>query len=1208
MTTTTSQTPSNVDLVADVARRRHEWLPLPTLLGFLLAVITILITAGFSYRSQQAQSDTAEAMARSLAVQEQIQTLGSAMKDAETGQRGYLITGLDSYLLPFNTAQATIPAAAERLRASFQNYRSQLQRLETAEQLFKAKLAEMDETIKMRRNGDGVGAVATVQGDRGRILMERIRTLLGEMEREERDRAAERRATWDAAVQQTVWVMWGGSLLLLVLTAAAAVLASRGYRAQKTEEWLKASQAGLGNALQGDPHVERLAEIAVGFLARTMDAQVGAFYVAQEDGTFQRVGGYALPGDGDAPPSLRGGDTLLGQAARDRRPLHVRDLPADYLPIASTLGRTQSTELLIAPAGIDGGVQCVLELGFRRHVGEVERELLARVAEPIAMALRAAKDRSRLESLLEESRRQSEELQMQQEELRASNEELEEQGNALRDSQLRLENQQTELEQTNAQLEEQTRQLELQRADLAQAQDLLTERADALERSNQYKSEFLANMSHELRTPLNSTLILAKLLSDNKDGNLTPEQVRFAQTISSAGNDLLALINDILDLAKIEAGKVDVQIERVPLPRLLQQLTQTFAPMAAQRNLAFGLQLAPDAPDWIDTDETRIGQILKNLLSNALKFTEKGSVRMDVQGTADGRLVFSVRDTGIGIAPQQQALIFEAFRQADGSTHRKYGGTGLGLSISRDLARLLGGDIHLASTPGQGSTFSLVLPQSYVPPAEDDLPRPLSPAQAPSPSGPSSTAPGALLGLPPVPAPMLPPALPTHELVGADANVEANADAAAEAVASLLFEPAPATPDARLPQLDDDRLAWVPGERAILIVEDDQRFALILRDLIREMGFLCLMAHTAENGLSVAQRYAPSAILLDMNLPDHSGLGVLDRLKREPLTRHIPVHVISVADYTHEAMERGAVGYALKPVKRDELEIALQRLEAKFSQRMRTVLVVEDDARQLDSIRHLLVADEVRIHGVATAAEALQALRQSTFDCMVMDLNLPDMSGYELLDAMAEQDDVAFPPVIVYTGHTLSAQQEQQLRRYSRSIIIKGARSPERLLDEVTLFLHQVESQLPPERQRMLKEVRARDNMLEGRRVLVVEDDVRNIFALSAVLEPKGVKVDIARNGREALERLDAPQQGPNAKPAVDLVLMDIMMPEMDGYTAMREIRARPDFKRLPIIALTAKAMKDDQEKCMAAGANDYIAKPLDIEKLLSLVRVWMPR
>ncbi len=1220
MNTTTTPAASTAASASDLPHpagpRRHEWLPLPTLVGFLLALLTILVTAWFSWRSQQWQSESADAMARTLAVQEQIQALGSAMKDAETGQRGYLITGIDSYLVPYNTAQVTIPAATERLRAAFQNYRSQLSRLETAEQLFQAKLAEMQESIAMRRRGDGVGAVTVVQGDRGRLLMERIRTVLGEMEREERDRAADRRALWDAAVEQTRYAVWGGSLLLLVLTGVAAALSARAHRAAKTEEWLKAGQAGLGAELQGDPHVERLADIATSFLARWMGAQVGAFYVAQDDGTYVRVGGYALPVDSGpdaAAPVVRSGDTLLGQAARDRRPVHVTSLPADYLPVSSSLGRAASAELLIAPARLDRRVQGVIELGFLHRVGEAERELLARVAEPIAMALRAAKDRSRLEALLEESRRQSEELQAQQEELRATNEELEEQGNALRDSQLRLEHQQTELEESNTQLEEQARQLELQRSELTQAQAQLTERAEALERSNQYKSEFLANMSHELRTPLNSTLILAKLLADNKEGNLTPEQVRFAQTINAAGNDLLALINDILDLAKIEAGKVELQIERVSVPRLLQQLTQIFAPIAAQRNLAFGLQLAPGAPEWIETDETRLGQILKNLLSNALKFTERGSVRMEVGATADERLAFSVKDTGIGIAPHQQALIFEAFRQADGSTHRKYGGTGLGLSISRDLARLLGGDIHLQSAAGQGSTFSVVLPLEYEAPVEGERPRPLSPAQAPV------TAPPAV--------PAFDAALPAggraiersaHRGAGDDhgdpdspadhPSGGSDEDATETHAVSLLREPAPAAPEPRLPQLDDDRLSWVPGDRAILVIEDDQRFALILRDLIREMGFVCLMAHTAENGLSIAQRYAPSAILLDMNLPDHSGLGVLDRLKREPLTRHIPVHVISVADYAHEALERGAVGYALKPVRRDVLETALQRLEAKFSQRVRTVLVVEDDARQLDSIRHLLAADEVRIEGVSTAAEALDTLRRSTFDCMVMDLNLPDMSGYELLDQMARQDDVAFPPVIVYTGHTLSPQQEQQLRRYSRSIIIKGARSPERLLDEVTLFLHQVEAQLPPERQRMLKEVRARDNMLEGRRVLIVEDDVRNIFALSAVLEPKGVKVDIARNGREALERLAAPLQGPGAKPPVDLVLMDIMMPEMDGYTAMREIRARPEFKRLPIIALTAKAMKDDQEKCMAAGANDYIAKPLDIEKLLSLVRVWMPR
>ncbi|SEL17919.1 Signal transduction histidine kinase [Roseateles sp. YR242] len=1199
MTTSTS------DKDTDLALHRIRWLPAPTVLGFSLAILTILMTALMSWRSQQAQSATADAMARTLEVQEQIQALGSAMKDAETGQRGYLITGTDSYLLPFNTAQITLPTAVQRLRAGWLDNAPQRGRLDTVEMLYKTKLAEMQETIDMRRRGDRVDALATVQGDRGRILMDRIRTVLGEMEREERERAATRRETWDAAVLQTQWMMWGGSGLLLVLVLVAMVLTTRSYRANKTEEWLKAGQAALGVELQGDPHVERLGEIVINFLARYTRAQVGAFYVAQEDGRFQRVAGYALPGEPDTPPVVRSGESLLGQAVRDRRPTHLKNLPQDYFTVASALGKANARELLIGPAGLDGGVQSAVELGYLHAVGEPERELLARVAESVAMALRAAKDRSRLEALLEESRRQSEELQAQQEELRASNEELEEQGRALRESQLRLEYQQTELEQSNAQLEEQAKQLEMQRAELEQAQGLLTERADALERSNQYKSEFLANMSHELRTPLNSTLILAKLLADNKDGNLSTEQVRFAETITSAGNDLLALINDILDLSKIEAGKVEVQIERLPVHRLLQQLTQTFAPVATQRNLAFGLQMLPGAPEWLETDESRISQVLKNLLSNALKFTDKGSVRMEVGGTADGRLVFAVKDTGIGIAPEQQAQIFEAFRQADGSTHRKYGGTGLGLSISRDLARLLGGDIYLESAPGHGSTFSLVLPQFHEAPADADRPRPLSPAEPPAASS-----------FAPLNAP---PAMLSATATSAGAAVAApggggggGGGAGGGGVDGRVHEPAPATPEARLPQLDDDRLRWVPGSRSILVIEDDERFAAILRDLIREMGFLCLMAHNAENGLGVAQRYAPSAILLDMNLPDHSGLGVLDRLKRDPLTRHIPVHVASVADYSHEALERGAIGYALKPVKRDELEAALHRLEAKFSQRMRRVLVVEDDARQLDSIRHLLAADDVHIQGVATAAEALAALRTTTFDCMVMDLHLPDMSGFELLDQMALQEDVAFPPVIVYTGHNLTPLQETQLRRYSRSIIIKGARSPERLLDEVTLFLHQVEAQLPPERQRMLKEVRARDNMLEGRRVLVVEDDVRNIFALSAVLEPKGVKVEIARNGREALDRLgesaSPAQVEGGGKPPIDLVLMDIMMPEMDGYTAMRAIRERPQWRRLPIIALTAKAMKDDQEKCMAAGANDYIAKPLDIEKLLSLVRVWMPR
>jgi CheY-like chemotaxis protein len=562
--------------------------------------------------------------------------------------------------------------------------------------------------------------------------------------------------------------------------------------------------------------------------------------------------------------------------------------------------------------------------------------------------------------------------------------------------------------------------------------------------------------------------------------------------------------------------------------------------------------------------------VLKNLLSNALKFTDKGAVALHVSRNPDDTLSFAVKDTGIGIPPHQQALIFEAFRQADGSTHRKYGGTGLGLSISRDLAHLLGGTLAVHSVPGEGSVFTLMVPMRLVPqqPAE---PRAVAPLDSATPEAPSGT----------------PSTVQTGPTAGQPAPVPAGSSASAIAAVA---QPVPVR----------------AGPRSILVIEDDKRFAQILCDLAREMDFECHLAYNAADGLAFAAQSLPSAIVLDVNLPDFSGLGVLDQLKRNPATRHIPVHVVSVADYSQEAMGRGAIGYALKPVKREELVQALQRLEAKFTQHLRRVLVVEDDERQRESVRHLLSSEDVEIVGAGTAAAALEHLRDSTFDCMVMDLNLPDLNGYELLQQMTEQDGVSFPPVIVYTGRALSRDEEQKLRRFSKSIIIKDARSPERLLDEVTLFLHQVESDLSAEHRQMLQTARNRESALEGRTVLVVEDDVRNVFALSSILEPTGIQVEIARNGREALDKLA--RAGNAGSPLIDLVLMDIMMPEMDGYTAMREIRNRPEWRRLPIIALTAKAMKDDQEKCLAAGANDYIPKPLDVEKLLSLLRVWMPK
>ncbi|MBV7430291.1 MULTISPECIES: response regulator [unclassified Acidovorax] len=1136
-------------------------IPRTLLAGFMVAALATLVIALVNFRASELRADAVDAMDRTTLAMRQLNLLSSALKDAETGQRGYLLTGEAPYLQPYQLALTAVERQMSALKASTADNPVQRRLVVQIDDLAQQKLRELNETIELRKAGNADGAMALVRTDAGKNLMDRVRDLAADLFTLQSQQLEARRQQWVDAATASAYYSWGGSLVLLVLICVSAALTAREYRAKALQSWVAAGLTGLGQRIQGDHRLEDIGELALEYLATYLKASVGAGYAANGHGSFALFGGYALPRE-RLEQKLLAGEGLVGQAVRSRQLLHVRDVPPGHLQVASGTGQSGPAELLVAPAVENGEVFAVIELGFYRPVGEAERDLMERASEMLAVAIRSGIDRTRLESLLEETQRQSEELQMQQEELRVNNEELEQQSRVLQESQAQMEVQQTELEQTNAHLEEQTQQLEHQREQLLRAQSALTDKARELELSSQYKSEFLANMSHELRTPLNSTLILAKLLSDNKPGNLSGDQVKYAQTIYAAGNDLLALINDILDLSKIEAGQATVTVEPVSIARAVQALVDPLRPLAQERGLALNATVAPDVPATMDTDPLRLGQVLKNLLSNAIKFTEQGSVALHVSRNPGDTLSFVVKDTGIGIPAHQQELIFEAFRQADGSTHRKYGGTGLGLSISRDLAQLLGGHITVESTPGQGSVFTLVLPLQL----EAAMPvAPLLPASVRAESAPPADAPARL----PVAAPQDAPPPP-----GTRAG------------------PAP------LPRA---------GARSILIIEDDERFAHILRDLAQEMGFECAVALNAADGMLAATQSLPSAIVLDVNLPDFSGLGVLDQLKRNPATRHIPVHVVSVADYSQEAMGRGAVGYALKPVKREELVHALERLEAKFTQNMHRVLVVEDDERQRESVRHLLSRDGVEIVCAGTAAAALEHLRGATFDCMVMDLNLPDLNGYELLQQMTEQDGVSFPPVIVYTGRALSRDEEQLLRRFSKSIIIKDARSPERLLDEVTLFLHQVESELSAEHRQMLQVARNRDTALEGRTVLVVEDDVRNVFALSSILEPSGIRVEIARNGREALDALARADSGASAH-AIDLVLMDIMMPEMDGYTAMREIRARPEWRRLPIIALTAKAMKDDQEKCLAAGANDYIAKPLDVEKLLSLVRVWMPK
>jgi len=945
----------------------------------------------------------------------------------------------------------------------------------------------------------------------------------------------------------------GGAFLMIALIVSRAIQARR--QAMRAL-WLQEAENAVAMSLRGDLGPEQIAEAAATSLSAQLQADVGAVY-RLEGGRLQLTGGLALPSG--MPSSLALQEGLPGQVARDERVRHLHGDDAALLELQTSLGRLAVRERILAPISSDGAVVGVIELG-RAHVGEqreLDRELLERCAETIGMALRASLLRAQLVVLLEESQRQGEELQAQQEELRVANEELEEQSRSLQQSQSHLEEQQAELEQSNVQLEERTHELEAQKQALLVAQSQLVRNSNELAATSRYKSEFLANMSHELRTPLNSSLILAKLLADNKDGTLTEEQVKYARAILSSNNDLLALINDILDLSRIEAGHVELADEVVVVDSVLQRLRETFEPMARQKGLALQIEADALAPSQLVADSQRLQQILKNLLANALKFTEHGKVSLHVRAGGNGRIRFEVCDSGIGIAREQLQVIFEAFRQADGSTRRRYGGTGLGLSISRDLAERMGGSIQVDSEPGRGSCFILELPLQGVPVSEPgEVPAAASMAPAPQPA-------------PPI--------------------------AARTAVAPTVASVAPVTAN-----VADDRGRRQRAGRLILAVEDDATFAEALVALAHELDFDCVVAGTAEEALTLASELRPNGILLDIGLPDVSGLSVLERLKRNPETRHIPVHVVSAMDRSQVARELGAIGFAIKPTTRERLAAAIEQLEQTSRRDVRRLLIVEDDSELRHNLELLLGREQLQIVAVGTLAGALEQLSTVTFDCMVMDLSLPDGSGYDLLEHMAGNDDVGFPPVIVYTGRALSREEEQRLRRYSKSIIIKGARSPERLLDEVTLFLHSVEANLPSDQQRLLREARRRDTVLDGRTVLLAEDDVRNIFALSSVLEPLGVTLEIARNGQEAVDRL--------AEREVDLVLMDIMMPEKDGLAAMREIRAQRHLQDLPIIALTATAMPDDRERCLQAGAHDYLAKPIAVAQLVSLCRVWCSR
>jgi CheY-like chemotaxis protein/signal transduction histidine kinase/CHASE3 domain sensor protein len=1105
--------------------------------------------------------------------------LAALESDVEASTRAFLLTNDEANLAPYNIARVQLKAQVDDLIQLTSDNPPQADRLKRVRALQGGYEDFAQQLIALRRSGGDIGVL--LRSQMGRQLSERIRSELAAAKSTEQALLKDRldtsnTVTWTGISSYVAFIVvvfsfiaYAGRRDIRQLSAdfSTALQAQTDAATDlQRQAWALDGQARLAQSLVGQQTLATIGSSVLRFLSDYLGFAVGAMYARDDAGVLRRISTHGFE---PAAEGLEGdpANGLVGQALRDGRLQHVTALTGGYfLKVASGLGETAPAELVVAPVTHDGGVNGVLELGFMRPVAAREVQLLKLVEGAIGASLEAAQYRKRLQDAVEETQALNEELQVQQEELRTANEELGEQSRVLTESQTHLEHQQAELEATNTQLAEQAMVLDRRNEELAQAQGVLEERADELQRASRYKSEFLANMSHELRTPLNSSLILAKLLSENRSGNLNAEELKFAQTIYGAGNDLLNLINDILDLSKVEAGRLELQPQFVSVPRLAESLESIFSPLAGDKRLAFEVVVEPDAPASLVTDHQRVEQILKNLLSNAIKFTESGSVVLRVQARPDDRVAFSVKDSGIGIPESQQAIIFEAFRQADGTINRRYGGTGLGLSISRELSRLLGGTIAVESAAGQGSTFTLTLPVKWT-----DVPE----------QAPSGPAPRGASALAPVQAPR----------AAAPAPVFARPDDGAVRAAPV-----------QVPTFADDRAQARTGEkgRLLLVVEDDPDFANVLYLLAHERRYQCLVATTAHEALALATTHLPTAILLDVRLPDGSGLSVLQVLKDDARTRHIPVHIVSSEDFSDVALHLGAVGVAVKPTTREELQQIFQRLEEKGAKKVKRVLVVEDDARQRDSVVHLIGDDDVEISAVEDGAKALDLLKQTVYDCMIIDLKLPDMDGSELLERMTTEDICSFPPVIVYTGRNLTREEEARLNRYSRSIIIKGARSPERLLDEVTLFLHTVESQLSQERQTMLRTARNRDKVFEGRKVLLVDDDVRNIFALASALEQKGLQVEIGRNGFEALTKLSEVSD-------IDLVLMDVMMPGMDGLEATRRIRANPKLAQLPVIAVTAKAMKDDQEQCRRAGANDYLAKPIDLDRLFSLMRVWMP-
>ena len=1153
------------------------------------------------------------------------------MVDQETGQRGFIITGKEEFLAPFHEGQQGFSAAIlslQRLNANAYNINSinnSLNKLERLAQqwLDKAATPEINARKKMNQSKISMNDVkALIELSTGKNIMDELRVELTEFINVEQALLQQRKIDSLAGYENN-------ALTIIIITLLAVILGigvmlytikellvriggepkeiaeitqrlaegdikfamqvttlgettgiyaavkelilvfSRKNNAAADQDWLKTGQNEINAQMRGIQDETILSRNLITFIAKYLGAQVGALYLKEDESNHLKLtGSYAFSKRKNVNDRIEIGEGLVGQAAYEQELISITNVPDDYTRIGSATGDAIPHNVVVSPFMINGVLSGVIELASFKEFSDIKIELLDSVKETLSINFHAAKTSSKVQALLEESQQQSEELENQSEELRASNEELEEKSESLsaQTEQLRLLNDD----------------LKLQKVAISKKNEEVERKAEELAISSKYKSEFLANMSHELRTPLNSMLLLSNSLCKNKEGNLTAKQVQSATIVHQGGQDLLGLINEILDLSKIEAGMMDLELAPVAILDIVESIKRNFSHMMQEKKLDFIITTEDNVPSIIHTDQKRLEQILKNLLSNAIKFTNAGSISVNFSRPTSNdalstiglspfnSLEIAVTDTGIGIAEDKQQLVFEAFQQVEGGTARKFGGTGLGLSISRELTKLLGGEIRLDSEIDKGSTFTFTLPLDRERRGKET-------------------------------------GVVSDRTSGSNYRTRENA-VTATVTATVETEVMQQSGMALLSvdyHVEDDRkliLEQAPlttNKKIILVIEDDPYFAKILVDQGQDQGLLCIATATGEEGLILAEQIMPDAILLDINLPGIDGWSVLNTLKDNQKTRHIPVHIMSADDENKHGVNKGAIGFVSKPVSQEQLDVAFTTLIDLSNKSVKDLLIIEDDKSSLIAIEEVIGGGDVNITSAMSGKEGFNALLANNFDCVILDLKLTDMSGFELLEKLSLEKDLKIPPIIIYTGKDLSKEESHQLLKYSESIIIKGVDSEERLLDETALFLHRIIGKLPQHKQKIIHDLHDVEQVFKGKKILVVDDDIRNIFALSQTLEEKGIEVLAAENGKVALQLL-------NNNTGIDLVLMDIMMPVMDGYETTREIRKQEQFKKLPIIALTAKAMKEDRDKCIDAGASDYLTKPVDLQRLFSMLRIWM--